>query len=70
MKESDIIYEVAPNWFVLRQRDGYYVQRPELGSLHNLTRTDSVYDSTPGGLSIAKARLDYITRTGTLNRRG
>jgi hypothetical protein len=62
MKESDIIYEVGPNWFVLRRRDGYYVQRPEFGSLHNLTRTDSAFSPTPCGLSIAQARLDYIAR--------
>jgi len=37
------------------------------GSTYSIT--DSSYDKTPDGLAIAKARCDYLARTGDADKR-
>lgn len=60
MKENDIIFETSGN-YVTRERLGYVVWR------HNdwHTLSDSTYELTPDGLSIAKARCDYLAKKNT-----
>lgn len=59
MKEPDIVYETGRFW-VLRdlKRSGYTVF--ENGITH--ATSDSTYDLTEDGLSLAKARADYLTK--------
>lgn len=58
-REKDIVHENAKAW-VLRdaKRKAYVVYR--IGVTHSTS--DSSYALTPDGLSIAKARADYIGR--------
>lgn len=57
MKEEDIVHENGPFW-VLRQKDRYTVFRS--GITHSTS--DSSYARDEDGLSIAKARCDYLAR--------
>ena len=61
LRESDIAHESGRYW-VWDRRDkapAYVVMRPH-GS--TASETDSAYPRTPDGLSIAKARADYLAR--------
>lgn len=57
MRESDIIYETPRAW-VRKDRDAYTVFR--IGVTHSTS--DSAYPKTDDGLSLAKARADYLSR--------
>jgi hypothetical protein len=59
VKESDIVYEVDRFW-VLRdlKRHGYTVF--ESGITHSTS--DSTYPLDDAGLSLAKARVDYLAK--------
>lgn len=57
MTERDIAYENGRAW-VLRERDRYLVLTS--GPTHSVS--DSTYPKTPDGLSLAKARADYLAR--------
>ena len=57
IKESDIIHENGDFW-VLRERDRYTVLRN--GLTHS--ESDSAYEKTDDGLSIAVARCNYLAR--------
>jgi len=55
VKERDIMHEAGEYW-VLRTKDAYHVMMPKgCGSM-----TESAYAKTDDGLSIAKARADYL----------
>jgi hypothetical protein len=58
MKEADIIYEVGKAW-VYRDKDAYVVYVS--GIAHSTS--DSAYRKDEDGLSIAKARCEYLGRT-------
>jgi len=55
IKERDIVHEAGSYW-VLRTKDAYHVMRPK----GCVSVTDSAYAKTDDGLSIAKARADYL----------
>mgnify|MGYP006909076258 CR=1 FL=1 len=55
MTEDDIVYEVGDHW-VLREKARYTVF--VAGSTHSTS--DSSYERTDDGLSLAKARCDYL----------
>ena len=55
MKEADIVYEKG-NFWVGKSRNYYTVYR--VGPTHSVS--DSMYAKTDDGLSIAKARCDYL----------
>ena len=55
MRESDILFEAGRYW-VLRQRDQYTVM--QTGLTHSTS--DSAYEKTPDGLSIAIARCSHL----------
>ena len=59
MTERDIMHENGAFW-VLRDkaRSAYVVFRT--GATHSTS--DSAYDMTPDGLSLAKCRCDYLAR--------
>ena len=57
MKEKDIVYENAPFW-VYKAKDCYYVMKD--GITHS--ESDSAYHLTDDGLSIAKARCNYLAQ--------
>lgn len=56
-RESDIMHETG-SYFVLRVREAYTVYKN--GHVH--ATADSSYPLTNDGLSIAKARADYLAR--------
>jgi len=57
VKESDILHENGRFW-VCKIRGAYHVMRPhQCASI-----TDSAYRLDADGLSIAKARCDYLAR--------
>lgn len=65
-RESDIVYETGTCW-VKRDRKSYTVFRT--GVTHSTS--DSAYKKNADGLSIAKARCDYLTKragSGLLGR--
>ncbi len=57
MKESEIVYENGAVW-VHAAKDAYVVY--VAGVTHSTS--DSAYAKTPDGLSIAKARTDYLAK--------
>ena len=57
MRESDILYHKPPFW-ISREASGHVVWRD--GSTH--ATADSTYARTADGLSIAKARADYLAK--------
>lgn len=57
MRESDIIHEVGSYWVGRDKDEGAYVVF-KIGTTHSTS--DSAYDLTPDGLSIAIARCDYL----------
>jgi len=57
MTEADIMHENGAYW-VGRERDAYTVYAT--GATHS--KVDSAYAKTPDGLSIAKARCDYLAK--------
>ena len=57
MRESDILYENG-NFWVMRGKGCYYVMRS--GITHS--ESDSAYHFNDDGLSIAKARCDYLAK--------
>jgi len=63
MRESDIMHEAGAYW-VGRQRDAYVVYKA--GVTHSVS--DSAYARTEDGLSIAKARCDYLVRVAEARR--
>lgn len=60
MKESDIVYENGIFW-VCKNKNDYTVYKS--GITHSVS--DSSYEKNEDGLSIAKARCDYLA-----NRKG
>lgn len=56
-RESDIMHENGDFW-VCRDRNSYTVYK--CGVTHSTS--DSAYEKTPDGLSIAVARCDYLAR--------
>lgn len=64
MTESDIMHENGRYW-VGRTKDAYTVF--VTGVTHSVS--DSSYAHTEDGLSIAKARCDYLARTGDADKR-
>ncbi len=66
MKEADIMHENGDYW-VARERGSYTVYR--IGVTHSTS--DSAYARTADGLSIAKARCNYLaSRSNSLSRYG
>lgn len=63
MKEQDIIYE-RDGFYVLAVNNAYVVFRPAPSFTHAFT--DSGYERDKDGLSLAKARVDYLARMATL----
>lgn len=61
MTEDDIVYEVGQHW-VLREKASYTVF--VAGPTHSTS--DSSYARTDDGLSIAKARCDYLHKRSQL----
>lgn len=60
MTEKDILYEVGRFWVLDdRKHDAYVVMR----NGDTYSTSDSGYPRTPDGLSIAKARVDYLARS-------
>lgn len=60
-RESDIAYELSSAWVLDdKKRDCYTVFR--VGATHSTS--DSSYARTADGLSLAKARADYVARSG------
>lgn len=57
-RESDIVYENGPCW-VRRDRSSYTVFKSG-GITHSVS--DSAYKKNADGLSIAKARCDYLAK--------
>lgn len=57
MTEQDILHENGVFW-VFRDRDAYVVFRN--GSTH--ATSDSAYEKSPDGLSIAVARCGYLAK--------
>ena len=57
MRELDIMHENGAYW-VGRERAAYVVYK--IGVTHSTS--DSAYAKTPDGLSIAKARCDYLAK--------
>lgn len=57
MREADIMHENGDFW-VGRERTAYVVYRS--GVTHSVS--ESAYAKTPDGLSIAKARCDYLAK--------
>ena len=57
MRESDIMHEAGAYW-VGRERSAYVVYCT--GVTHSVS--DSAYARTEDGLSIAKARCDYLAK--------
>jgi len=55
MRESDILYEVGDYW-IAREPKTYTVYRVGV----SCSTSDSSYAKTPDGLSIARARVDYL----------
>ena len=61
MRESDIIHENGSFW-VLRTHSGYEVRRNVCRAGTWVSTGDSAYAKTADGLSIAKARCDYLAK--------
>jgi hypothetical protein len=61
MQEKDIIYEVDGFW-VAKERGSYVVYRPSPSFTHSIS--DSGFPLDDDGLSVAKARVDYLARRG------
>lgn len=57
IKEKDIVHDAGSYW-VLREKDCYYVMKT--GVTHSTS--DSAYQMDEDGLSIAKARCDYLSQ--------
>lgn len=65
VRPSDIVYEAGSAW-VARMPDSYTVF--STGTTHSTS--DSAYPRDADGLSIAKARADYLSRAGHSRRKG
>lgn len=59
MRESDMLMD-RNGFYVMRQRSAYVVFRPSPSGMYAIS--DSAYALTDDGLSIAKARCDYLAR--------
>ena len=57
MKESDIIYEKGNYWIGRDRKVNAYIVF-KIGATHSVS--DSAYCENPNGLSIAKARIEYL----------
>lgn len=57
IRERDIVYQVGDFW-VLQNRDNYEVRR-DVGT-HSIS--DGAYRMSADGLSLAKARVDYLAK--------
>lgn len=63
LQEKHILYEVDGFWILDDADHGAYtVMRPSPSFTHSIS--DSGYERTPDGMSIAKARCDYLARRG------
>lgn len=62
--EIDIMHETPHGYWVARDKDRYSVWRP--ASTHS--KGDSAYPKTDDGLSLAKARADYLDKTPAKRR--
>jgi hypothetical protein len=64
MRETDIMHENGAYWVArdktLTGEPCYAVYRPAPGGTHSTG--DSAYPRTPDGLSLAKARCDYLAK--------
>jgi len=60
IRERDIVYSNSPAW-VWKAKDCYYVMVD--GITHSTS--DSAYELTEDGLSIAKARCDFFAKRRT-----
>lgn len=58
-KESNIVHEAPTGHYVYKEKGSYTVYRPTI--THAVS--DSSYALTEDGLSIAKARCDYLARS-------
>lgn len=58
-RERDIVYENSPAWIKVDRKQRAYVVMVD-GATH--ATSDSGYSLDADGLSIAKARCDYIAR--------
>lgn len=63
MKESDIMHEVGRYWVGRDKEEGAYIVF-KIGPTHSTS--DSAYDLTPDGLSIAIARCNYLAKQGVV----
>lgn len=59
MKESDILYQRGSYWVCASKLPRAYLVMAD-GNTH--ATSESSYDLSPDGLSIAKARVDYLFR--------
>lgn len=59
-KESQIIYQVGDYWVL--DADGQYAVYKD-GATH--AKADSAYERTPDGLSLAKARVDHLSKAAS-----
>ena len=59
MRESDIVYDTPHGYWISRDKNRYAVWCS--GVTHSVL--DSAYAKTDDGLSIAKARAQYLERT-------
>lgn len=64
LKEKDIKHENGPCW-VADESDAYVVYQISLSGTHSIA--DSAYSHDADGLSIAKARCDYLAKRKTKN---
>ena len=65
MRECGIMHENEAYW-VCREQHAYVVYRPSESAV--FSQSDSAYSKTPGGLSLAKARCDYLAKTARVMR--
>lgn len=64
LSEKDILYEVGDFWVLDdREHEAYTVMGPSPAFTHSIS--DSAYAATSEGLTIAKARVDYLARRAT-----
>lgn len=64
MKESEIVYEIGKYWvFDDKKNKRYTVFKSGI----NASESDSSYARTDDGLSIAKARADYLNKRSANN---
>jgi hypothetical protein len=60
-KESDVVYENGKAWVCQDKKSGCYTVFI-VGVATHISTSDSSYEMTEDGLSIAKARADYLAK--------